>query len=134
MTAWRPGRGAGATREGAGDDGMTAHEDVTRLGEAAATGPVRLGPGLGLGLGLDGPPPGGRPLGEEFDDFSPYPPIADYGFLSDCEVTALVAPSGAVEWMCLPRMDCPSIFGALLDRDAGWFRFGPEDMAVPADR
>ncbi len=31
-------------------------------------------------------------------------------------------------------MDCPSIFGALLDRDAGWFRFGPEDMTVPADR
>ncbi len=73
-------------------------------------------------------------LGEDDDDFSPYPPIADYGFLSDCEVTALVAPSGAIEWMCLPRMDCPSIFGALLDRDAGWFRFGPEDVMVPADR
>jgi alpha,alpha-trehalase len=67
-------------------------------------------------------------------EFSPYPPIADYGFLSDCEVTALVAPSGSVEWMCLPRMDCPSVFGALLDRDAGWFRFGPEDVSVPADR
>src|SRR5580692_3697716 len=65
---------------------------------------------------------------------SPYPPIADYAFLSDCEVTALIAPSGAVEWMCLPRMDCPSVFGSLLDRDAGWFRFGPEDMTVPADR
>ena len=30
---------------------------------------------------------------------SPFPPIADYGFLSDCETTALVAPSGNVEWM-----------------------------------
>jgi GH15 family glucan-1,4-alpha-glucosidase len=70
----------------------------------------------------------------ELDEYSPYPPIADYGFLSDCEVTALIAPSGAVEWMCLPRMDDPSVFGALLDRDAGWFRFGPGDMAVPADR
>ncbi len=68
------------------------------------------------------------------DEFSPYPPIADYGFLSDCEVTALVAPSGAVEWMCLPRMDSPSVFGALLDRDAGWFRLGPEDVTVPVDR
>jgi alpha,alpha-trehalase len=66
--------------------------------------------------------------------FSPYPPIADYAFLSDCEVTALVAPSGAVEWMCLPRLDSPSVFAALLDRDAGRFRFGPEDMDVPADR
>jgi GH15 family glucan-1,4-alpha-glucosidase len=70
----------------------------------------------------------------EFDEFSPYPPIADYGFLSDCEVTALIAPGGSVEWMCLPRMDGPSVFGSMLDRDAGWFRFGPADMAVPADR
>ncbi len=90
--------------------------------------------GLELGMGFDEQRGAFRPLGEEYDDFSPYPPIADYGFLSDCEVTALVAPSGAVEWMCLPRMDCPSIFGSLLDRDAGWFRFGPEDMTVPADR
>jgi len=67
-------------------------------------------------------------------EFSAYPPIADYGFLSDCEVTALVAPSGAIEWMCLPRMDCPSLFGAILDRSAGSFRFGPEDVEVPADR
>ena len=38
---------------------------------------------------------------------SSYPPIADYGFLSDCEVMALVAPSGNVEWLCLPRVDSP---------------------------
>ena len=67
-------------------------------------------------------------------EFSPYPAIADYAFLSDCEVTALVAPGGSVEWMCLPRLDCPSVFGAVIDRDAGWFRLGPEDMTVPADR
>jgi GH15 family glucan-1,4-alpha-glucosidase len=65
---------------------------------------------------------------------SPFPPIADYGFLSDCDVTALVAPSGNVEWMCLPRMDSPSIFGAILDRAAGGFRFGPADVMVPAAR
>ncbi len=65
---------------------------------------------------------------------SPYPPISDYAFLSDCEVTALVAPSGNVEWLCLPRMDSPSVFGAILDRDAGGFRFGPADVMVPADR
>jgi GH15 family glucan-1,4-alpha-glucosidase len=65
---------------------------------------------------------------------SPYPPIADYAFLSDCEVTALVAPSGAVEWMCLPRLDCPSVFGAILDRDAGRFRLGPDKVFEPADR
>jgi GH15 family glucan-1,4-alpha-glucosidase len=65
---------------------------------------------------------------------SPFPPIADYGFLSDCEVTALVAPSGNVEWMCLPRMDSPSIFAGILDRGAGGFRLGPADVMVPASR
>ncbi|MEX2253628.1 MAG: glycoside hydrolase family 15 protein [Thermoleophilaceae bacterium] len=65
---------------------------------------------------------------------SPFPPIGQYAFLSDCETTALVAPSGNVEWMCLPRMDSPSVFGALLDRDAGVFRVGPADVDVPADR
>ena len=65
---------------------------------------------------------------------SPFPPIADYAFLSDCEVTALVAPSGNIEWMCLPRMDGPSVFGSMLDRDAGGFRLGPIDVNVPAAR
>jgi GH15 family glucan-1,4-alpha-glucosidase len=63
-----------------------------------------------------------------------FPPIADYAFLSDCETTALVAPGGEVEWMCLPRMDSPSVFGALIDRDAGLFRLGPADTWVPAAR
>ncbi|MCJ7711930.1 MAG: glycoside hydrolase family 15 protein [Chloroflexi bacterium] len=65
---------------------------------------------------------------------SPFPPIADYAFLSDTEVTALIAPSGNVEWLCLPRMDSPSVFGSILDRDAGGFRFGPADVRVPAAR
>lgn len=65
---------------------------------------------------------------------SPFPPIADYGFLSDCETTALVAPGGAVEWLCLPRMDSPSVFGAVLDRDAGTFRLAPDGVEVPAAR
>jgi GH15 family glucan-1,4-alpha-glucosidase len=65
---------------------------------------------------------------------SPFPPIADYAFLSDCEVSALVAPSGNVEWMCLPRMDGPSVFAAMLDRGAGWFRLGPADVVVPSGR
>src|SRR5437867_11638124 len=65
---------------------------------------------------------------------SPFPPIADYGFLSDCEVAALVAPSGNVEWLCLPRVDSPSVFAAILDRAAGGFRVGPADVVVPAAR
>jgi alpha,alpha-trehalase len=65
---------------------------------------------------------------------STFPPIAQYGFLSNCEQSCLVAPNGAVEWLCLPRPDSPSVFGALLDRAAGSFRFGPSDAQVPQDR
>jgi alpha,alpha-trehalase len=65
---------------------------------------------------------------------SAFPPIGDYAFLSDCETTALVAPNGNVEWLCLPRMDSPSVFAAMLDRDAGGFRIGPADVNVPAGR
>jgi GH15 family glucan-1,4-alpha-glucosidase len=65
---------------------------------------------------------------------SPFPPIGDYAFLSDCQSSALIAPSGNVEWMCLPRMDSPSVFSAMLDRDRGGFRLGPADVMVPAAR
>ena len=65
---------------------------------------------------------------------SPFPPIADYGLLSDCEVCALVAPSGNVEWLSLPQMDGPGVFSAILDRHAGRFRVGPVDRTVPAGR
>jgi GH15 family glucan-1,4-alpha-glucosidase len=61
-------------------------------------------------------------------------PIGDYGFLSDGETTALVAPGGSIDWMCLPRMDSPSIFGAILGRHAGSFRVAPTDVTVPVAR
>ena len=63
-----------------------------------------------------------------------FPPIADYGFLSNCEQSCLIAPDGSVEWLCLPRPDSPSVFGALLDRAAGSFRFGPANTGVPQNR
>jgi len=61
-------------------------------------------------------------------------PIGDYGFLSDGEVSALLAPGGSVDWMCVPRFDSPSVFGAILGRHAGNFRLAPLDVTVPADR
>src|SRR6187200_1385408 len=65
---------------------------------------------------------------------SPFTPIADYAFLSDCHTGALVCPDGAVDWLCVPRFDSPSIFGTLLDRTAGTFRFAPFGINAPIAR
>jgi GH15 family glucan-1,4-alpha-glucosidase len=65
---------------------------------------------------------------------SPFPPIADYAFLSNCHTGALVAPDGSVGWLCIPRFDAPSVFATLLDRQAGYLRFGPYGIDHPAHR
>jgi alpha,alpha-trehalase len=65
---------------------------------------------------------------------SPFPPIADYAFLSNCHTGALVASDGAVDWLCVPSFDAPSVFGSVLDREAGAFRFGPFAINHPTAR
>ena len=63
-----------------------------------------------------------------------FPRIGDYALLSDCHTGALAAPDGAIEWMCVPRFDSPSVFAALLDRGAGMFRFAPNETVPVARR
>src|SRR5262245_33172218 len=65
---------------------------------------------------------------------SPFPPIADYAFLSNCHTGALLSPDGYVGWLCVPSFDSPSVFGTLLDRQAGGFGFGPFGINVPTAR
>jgi GH15 family glucan-1,4-alpha-glucosidase len=56
----------------------------------------------------------------------PYQPIESYGLVGDMHTVALVGLNGSIDWMCVPRFDSPSVFGAILDDDkGGFFRIWP---------
>jgi GH15 family glucan-1,4-alpha-glucosidase len=53
-------------------------------------------------------------------------PIEDYGVIGDLETVALVSSEGAIDYMCFPHFDSPTIFAALLHpRDGGSFEISP---------
>ncbi|RYB92079.1 glycoside hydrolase family 15 protein [Nocardioides oleivorans] len=54
-------------------------------------------------------------------------PIADHGLIGDLRTAALVATDGTIDWFCPGRFDKASVFGSLLDPDAGSWRVAPDD-------
>lgn len=57
-------------------------------------------------------------------------PIEDYALVSDLHTGALISRRGSIDWLCLPRFDSPSVFGALLGtKDHGRWLLAPEGDA-----
>jgi len=61
--------------------------------------------------------------------------IEDYGLVGDLQTAALVGRNGSVDWLCFPRFDSGSCFGALLgSAEEGRWQIAPAGGGLATDR
>jgi GH15 family glucan-1,4-alpha-glucosidase len=58
-------------------------------------------------------------------------PVSDHGLIGNMQTTALVSTGGALDFLCMPRIDSPTVFASLLDAARGGeFKISPSNPAA----